>query len=109
MAANAITILKHAGFSFSRLKLNDVNIQNSDLSKAILDGADLQNAILNYVNFTNASLNDVNSEGASLKEVDFGKWPLVKHDGNQKIVETIFLPDNCISFLLEKKPFISGI
>lgn len=72
-AANAITILKYAKISFSKMDLSYINIPGADLSRAVLDTVNLQFANLQGVLFNGAWLYRVNFSNANLKNAYFGE------------------------------------
>ncbi|BBI17722.1 pentapeptide repeat-containing protein [Neochlamydia sp. S13] len=85
-AANALTILRAADFSFSGLNLQGIYAPYADLRGSILENVNMRNAHLEYGNFTNASLKGGNLEGCHLENIRLGQKPSLKHAGVELFV-----------------------
>ncbi len=83
-AANAITILARAGFSFIEADLPGIRIGGADLSYGLFDHAQFAGADLRKVNFQGAWLRGTDFSGAQMDGVRFGEKPslLLEHHAN---------------------------
>ncbi|KAF9287690.1 hypothetical protein BGZ68_001409 [Mortierella alpina] len=80
-AANAITILVRAGFTFNQVDLSRIQVPGADLSGGQFDSADLQGTDLRKVKLRNIWLRQANLSNAKLAGAQFGEWPYLKEDG----------------------------
>ena len=81
-AANAITILVAANYSFPGQDLRGINIRGADIRNGIFSGADFTGADLSFTNLGNIQADNAKLIKASLKGAKFGILPdLVGHKG----------------------------
>ncbi|KAF9548752.1 hypothetical protein EC957_005686 [Mortierella hygrophila] len=79
-AANAITILVRAGFSFSGADLRGVRIPGANLYGGQFDSVQFQGADLTAVNFTKSWIRQADFSNAVMSRVQFGEWPFLHVD-----------------------------
>lgn len=85
-AANAITILKVSGESFSNKNFQSIRIRGADLSQAVCHGTDFQGADLTDVKLAYAWLQEANFEDACMRGTIFGELPRIE---NEHIITTM--------------------
>ncbi|KAK3824921.1 MAG: WD40-repeat-containing domain protein [Benniella sp.] len=79
-AANAITILVHAGVQFNDADLRSVRIPGADISHGVFESARMQGADLRHVNFHCAWLQHANLSGSQMTSVRFGEMPFLDQE-----------------------------
>ena len=74
-AANSITILVAAQYSFTCQDLSNVNIRGANIQNGIFSGVDFSGADLSYVNLRNIQADDAKLVKTNLKATNFGILP----------------------------------
>mgnify|MGYP000859612344 CR=1 FL=1 len=85
-AANSITILVAAHYSFTCQDLSNINIRGANIQNGIFSGADFSGADFSYANLGNIQADDVKLVKPNLKAAKFGVLPDLKHPPNVKSV-----------------------
>ena len=78
-AANSITILVAAHYSFTCQDLRNVNIRGANIQSGIFSGVDFSEADLSYCNLKNIQANDAKLTKTNLRAVNFGALPDLQH------------------------------
>ena len=78
-AANSITILVAARYSFTCQDLSNINIRGANIQNGIFSGADFSGADLSYINLRNIQANDAKFVKTNLKAAKFGVLPDLQH------------------------------
>jgi len=79
-AANAITILVHAGVQFNDADLRSIRIPGADISYGVFESARMQGADLRHVNFHCAWLQHANLSESQMTSVRFGEMPFLDQE-----------------------------